>query len=1398
MPDAAIVRVFRGREPVGMGCLVGDRHVVTCAHVVARALGVDGSGPAPALPVRVDFPLVAPDQHVESTVVAWSPYGDGYDVAGLVLETAPERARPARLVSADALWGHEVRAFGVPSAHDAGVWATGVLRGSTVGGLVQIDDDRTAGFAVASGFSGTPVWDETVDAVVGIAAQAERDSGRRTSYLLPTGVLTSAWPELTRLSLVRSPFRGLRPFREVDAANFHGRSARVTDVVDALRRDRFVALVGPSGVGKSSLAMAGVVPALRRAGHAVAAMRPGVERSIWAALATALAPLAPEREITADALGVLTPESLPDLLPGQPLDADPRRVLVVVDQFEDVRHDEDAPDTVLRALAALTAPRVGWSVSVLITVRGDMVGDLVEHAGVAGILNDRVVLLGPPDADELRAIIEEPLRAPGMPQYAPGLAERIAADAPSVSLALLQFSLTMLWERQRAGVIEHTGYAEIGGITGAVGRYAEGIWTDLDPESADTAWRLFLQLLSPFGDTGYARRRLDMSALSDPLREVADRLTTTRLITVDDDGRGGRMVELAHEQLVAGWPRLRGWADRERQFRRWQDDIARQTDRWRAANRERALLPRGSELRTAVRRVNEHPDNVQHGELEFVRAAQRSRRRTLALRVGAVVAVAMVLAVAGFVWWQRVADRRAEELAQLQADADRTLDAIDSAPRTVRERLLIGLRAGAVAATERTDARLSEDVVALRHVTTVTDLRSTAIDHEAVDPTGTRMARTDGLTNRVTITPLNGNAAATFFTLSPDLDLANRVTFVDADTVAVSAKRLAPSDKVVGEDVIELRDVTTGTLARSITPNPGKLSSDNPQALNVDRTGRTLAYGEPKSRTLSLIELDGPGRVDLTLDTPLRGENSAGSTLVAVRGPDSVILLEPRGPDGTYPLVSVSPAGRIRLPTMPNGGLVHNNADDVIMAGCFDDKAVKRHVVIGLAERHMYREREVHGSTCDPDELRLDRTGRWLIARFRAGTGTDVLAVWSLDGAQPDRRFAVPAVVPGEDRAIAAADIAADGSGRVVLRDDENALGVHIPAMSTLDSTLAAAEVVQFSPDATHVYVLCIDGSLQAWDMRSGAMVGAGETKRPRDPYAEVVEQALAVSPDGRWVVTADLDGGPNRMVDIHEAPGLRKIGELTLPELSLADVELAFTGPDELLTHIGRHVITWDLRTMRERRAVEIPQRQDNEGPVGPAYVLPASREIVVVYTDGTVTRLHSGGGNHMADFRLPYDVSREVVAAAHDSGILALALADRVELWDLATRARVDSLPVSGRVGHLEVTNSGATVEIRYATRDKRPENLPADNGVHHPDPLGPNTLRWERNGVFATGTATPGHTSDGGHLLNIHPVPALVPADTATARAAICRVVGTDDLPAELTNTLPEPARRVTGCP
>ncbi|MGH8910860.1 MAG: S1 family peptidase, partial [Egibacteraceae bacterium] len=191
--DAAIVRVRdQAGRVVGAGFLVGDRELLTCAHVVGMALGHPNGETASRSRVSVDFPLVAPDKRCAAEVAVWHPgQPDGAgDVAGLRLVTDPPAgARPARLVIAPDVWDHPFRAFGFPHGQDGGVWASGRLLGRQSAGWVQLDDDRTAGFAVGPGFSGTPVWDSQLDGVVGMAVAAEATPSARTAYLIPSGAV---------------------------------------------------------------------------------------------------------------------------------------------------------------------------------------------------------------------------------------------------------------------------------------------------------------------------------------------------------------------------------------------------------------------------------------------------------------------------------------------------------------------------------------------------------------------------------------------------------------------------------------------------------------------------------------------------------------------------------------------------------------------------------------------------------------------------------------------------------------------------------------------------------------------------------------------------------------------------------------------------------------------------------------------------------------------------------------------------------------------------------------------------------------------------------------------------------------------------------------------------------
>jgi tetratricopeptide (TPR) repeat protein len=174
--------------------------MLICAHVVATTLGISEDTPGiPTDEVRLDFPLIEPGCKLTARVVHWDTERD---VAGLELSDAPPAdAQPVRLVTADDLWGHAFRAFGFPVGYEDGVWTSGVLRGRIGSGWVQIEDVKEPGYWVQPGFSGTPVWDEQLDGVVGMAVAADTDRATKAAFMIPARVLIEAWPELAEQSL---------------------------------------------------------------------------------------------------------------------------------------------------------------------------------------------------------------------------------------------------------------------------------------------------------------------------------------------------------------------------------------------------------------------------------------------------------------------------------------------------------------------------------------------------------------------------------------------------------------------------------------------------------------------------------------------------------------------------------------------------------------------------------------------------------------------------------------------------------------------------------------------------------------------------------------------------------------------------------------------------------------------------------------------------------------------------------------------------------------------------------------------------------------------------------------------------------------------------------------------
>jgi S1-C subfamily serine protease len=279
--EAGTIRILDlNGTAIGAGFLVADGHAVTCAHVVASALGLQRApGSKPQAEIKLDFPLLAAGKIISARVIAW---GAAEDIAVLELRREiPSEVQPAELFHGDNLWEHPFRTFGFPSGFDNGVWASGRILAREATGWLQIEDTKQTGYFVQPGFSGAPVWDEQLGGVIGMTVAADTRSGVRAAFVLPVKTLATVWPELEKRvreapsptadvpAPGEAPFKGLQYFDVYDAPLFFGRANLTATLLEHIRTQPFLAVVGTSGSGKSSVVRAWWRPCrINRAGAA--------------------------------------------------------------------------------------------------------------------------------------------------------------------------------------------------------------------------------------------------------------------------------------------------------------------------------------------------------------------------------------------------------------------------------------------------------------------------------------------------------------------------------------------------------------------------------------------------------------------------------------------------------------------------------------------------------------------------------------------------------------------------------------------------------------------------------------------------------------------------------------------------------------------------------------------------------------------------------------------------------------------------------------------------------------------------------------------------------------------------------------------------------------------------
>jgi WD40 repeat protein/serine/threonine protein kinase/DNA-binding SARP family transcriptional activator len=444
-----------------------------------------------------------------------------------------------------------------------------------------------------------------------------------------------------------NPYKGLRPFLEADASDFFGRENLVAQLVTRLPNSRFLAVVGPSGSGKSSVVKAGLIPALRQGAL------PGSENWYIAEMVPGTHPLK-ELELALLGIAVDPPASLIE-----PMERDDhgmlrtiRRVLpegedsqlfLVIDQFEElfamVENEGRRSHFINSLLHAIQAPRT--PLRVLVTLRADFYDRPLQYQLLAELFKQNSELVLPLNRDELLWAIQEPARQVGV-KFEEGLVAEILADIGDQpgALPMVQFAMTELFTARENGSMTRRSYREIGGVLGAMTRRAEEIYNPLSLNQQELARQVLLRLVMPGEDVEVTRRRVRLTELQqlaegmgdgNPaalLDEILDQFGAARLLTFDHDPATREpTVEVAHEALMRTWERLRNWLDQSRDDIRLQGLLSAAVSDWEKANQDESFLLQGTRLERFKNWHHETHLALMPGEIKFLEASQAAQAR---------------------------------------------------------------------------------------------------------------------------------------------------------------------------------------------------------------------------------------------------------------------------------------------------------------------------------------------------------------------------------------------------------------------------------------------------------------------------------------------------------------------------------------------------------------------------------------------------------------------------------------------------------------------------------------------------------------------------------------------------------------------------------------------------